>query len=255
MVEEAKVEVVSRREIRAEEVRDRINQVKDTIETSYAELAQLLYEVQEQGFFIQYGFESFREYAEQELGIGYRKARYLVVIAAAVARAGVPWDRVVSIGWTKMRTIAKLMTPSNAEEWLGRAENSTQDQLLELTKNVGPGETLDTNETPKIHNIQLRMNEDQASIILDATNHAKRVIESDSMVDALEHICYDYFQSSAEGPSKTDLNKVLGWIERTYAVKLVPEGPQNLDSLLFDDDISSEETNEVEQDEGGESTL
>lgn len=252
MGEAKEAEVLSRREIRAEEVRDRINQVKDTIETSYAELAQLLYEVQEQGFFVGYGYESFKEYAEDELGIGYRKARYLVVIAGAVARAGVDWDRVVSIGWTKMRTIAKLLTPTNAEEWLDRAENSTQDQLLELTKNVGPGETLDVNDTPKIHNIQLRMNEDQASIILDATGHAKRVIDSDSMVDALEHICYDYFQSSAEGPSKTDLRKVLTWVERTYAVKLIPEGPQDLDSLLSTSDVQVEETNEEEQNEGSE---
>jgi hypothetical protein len=244
MAETANVEVMSQRDIRAEEVRDRIVEVKGTIETNYAELAQLLYEVEQQGYFASWGFERFRDYCEDSeggIGMGYRKARYLVVIAHAVARSGADWDRVISIGWTKMRTIARLMTPSNKDEWLDRAENSTQDQLLSLTKNVGPGETLETNEeTPKIHTLQLRMNEDQHSIISDATATAKRMIDSENTVDALEHICYAWVQQSAEGPTKTDLSTVLGWIERTYAVTLVAEGPQDLNSLLAEEETPEE---------------
>lgn len=230
--EGTKVEVLTEKEARAVEVRGRVVEIKSSIEENYAELARLLHEVNGNGYWSSWGFVSFQEYCESELELQYRKARYLVSIAEAVARARVSWDRIVHIGWTKMRTIAPLLTNDNSDLWLDRAETCTQDQLVQMTKDVSSGTSEVSVSPQRIVNVQLRMNEDQSSIILDAVDHAKRLVGADSIVPALEHICYDWMQSSQAGPTRTDLRRVLDWVQRTYSVELVPSGGQDLDALL-----------------------
>lgn len=232
MSDESKTtEVMSDTEIRSEEVRKRIRDIRSNIEGSYIELAQLLYEAYENDFFKRWGYDSFRDYCIEEMDIKYRRARYFITIAHAVKECGLDWNEVHSIGIAKMRVIAPLLTTGNHKHWMDQAKECTQDQLKAITKNTKKGDDAVVEDLPKLFSVQLRMDEDQHSIIMDTINHAKNVLNTDSMVVALEHIAYEYMQKGGNSPRKTDLATLLGYIERTYAVTLEPAEGQDMGAL------------------------
>lgn len=223
---------------RAKEVRKQLADSQDAIEANYIVLSRLLLETWENAYYIHWGYDSFTEYCQEELGMHYRKARYLVTVAEAVRRSKVSWDDVVGIGWTSMRAIARVMTYKTAEDWLEKARNHTADELNELVRNslsgVDPGE-------PKVVSVQLRMNEDESSIIMDAVDRAKEITGSNSTVAALEHICYSWIQQSAEGPKKVTLETVLRWVQKEYGVTVAPEEQPEMAEML----------DETEEEDGG----
>lgn len=237
---EGEAEVVSKREVRAEEVRKQILEAKDNIEGGYMTLAQLLYETWTNKYYDnEWGYETFEDWCKEELNMKYRTARYLVIIAQAVNKHGLKWERVVAIGWTKMRSIAPMLTDENAGSWLEQAEGCTADQLLEVVKRsreAGQTSVVEGLDTPRVVTVHLRLSEDEASIIFDAVERAKSLINTDSITTAFEHIAYEWIQQSEEGPKKTELAKVLRWIERTYGVSLEPKEGQDIEALLGEDE-------------------
>ena len=115
-------QVVSNAELRAEVVRSELKQIRTDLEENYMKLARRLFEVHDNAYWDTYGYTSFKDFVEEDLRMKYRRARYLVVIASAVNRCGISWDRVISIGWTRMRHVAPQLTEKNAEGWLKKAE-------------------------------------------------------------------------------------------------------------------------------------
>jgi len=216
---------------REEVVRAKLEECRKNLEINYKELSRLLYETWSNAYFIKWGFETLKDYAEQELGLKYRKARYYIAIAEAVARCKINWDDIESIGWTNMRHIARIMTPDNSAEWIAKARELTADQLSsQVDSFMQSGITPEG--SPRIMSMQLRMDEDEATIIMDAVDRAKKILESDSIIKALEHICYEYIQSSGEGPQKTELKNVLRYVENTYGVSLVSGTAQDLTKMM-----------------------
>lgn len=212
-------------------VRQQLEQCRNDLEENYITLCKLLHETYENAYYLRWGFVSLKEYAEKELGFKYRKARYFISIAEAVKRCGLKWEDIQSIGWTSMRAIARVMTPDDAAMWIERAGSLTADQL-----NSQVSELLQTGVTPEgspvIMSMQLRMNQDESTIIMDAVERAKNLIETESTVKALEHICYEFTQQSGEGPQKSDLQTCLRYIEQSFGVRLTPVEQADLTQLV-----------------------
>ncbi len=219
------------REQRELTVREQLEKCRNDLESNYIALCQLLHETYENAYYIKWGFESLKDYVEKELGFKYRKARYFISIAESVKRCGLKWEDIQSIGWTSMRAIARVITPDDASMWIDRARNLTADQLnAQVSEFVTSGVTPEG--TPTIMSMQLRMNQDESVIIMDAIDRAKSLIDSESTVKALEHICYDFIQSSAEGPRKADLQTCLRYIEKSYGVRLSPVEQRDMSEIL-----------------------
>jgi len=216
---------------RSEQVRKKITECASNIETQYIELCKLLHEAWENAYFVQWGFENLEDYCKEELGMKYRKARYLISIADAVKRSGVKWEDITDIGWTHMRAIARVLSKDNAAQWLERARSSTADGINETVRQYLNEGVLNEN-APKVASIQIRMSESEAIIIMDAIERAKRITESNSFTTALEYICYEWIQQSADGPTKTPIEHVLRWVREIYGVDLQPSGPQDIRSML-----------------------
>ena len=64
---------------------------------------------------------NFAEYVFARFGIKYRKARYLIEIYTGLLNAGVAWEKVKEVGWTKLKTIVSILTPDNVDEWVAKA--------------------------------------------------------------------------------------------------------------------------------------
>lgn len=77
-----------------------------------------------------------------EIGIGYRKARYLIRLAEVVAELGLDEEKLVQIGWTKATMLAPVMGPRNADWLIKMAGTMTAVELKALLE--GESEELQT---------------------------------------------------------------------------------------------------------------
>lgn len=72
------------------------------------DLAELLYEVQTNGYAQSWGFESLADYAQRELGLKPRKSQYLSKIISVMQAVGLKRAQFENAGITKLRDITVL---------------------------------------------------------------------------------------------------------------------------------------------------
>jgi hypothetical protein len=112
-------------------IRNRILEACRTLNSEYITLAKLLFEVREAELHSKWGFDSFAEYAEEELNLKPRKAEYLVAIAdTLIHRYHVSGDSLAEIGWSKAGMIAPVAeSTKGAEAWIERAKGVSVKEL------------------------------------------------------------------------------------------------------------------------------
>jgi hypothetical protein len=216
-LEGAKGEIVTR----SNEVREQILTSAALLDESYRSLAQLLHEAYDNGYYLRWGFENFKEYCETEVGVQYRKARYLVGIAEMVRDLGIVWEDVEGIGWTKMRTLIPILKEEGVVgDWFEIAKQYSVKDLEKLVKDSKLGFDIDASGGDRIVTLTFRMTPEQSEIIADALDTAKKVSETTDNVLALEQMCYDYVLQQGEVPEKTSLESLVHFAEVHYGVEL-----------------------------------
>jgi hypothetical protein len=70
--------------------------------------------------------------AISQIGVGYRKARYLIEIADLAYKLRLPKDELAAIGWTKISILAPYLQHGRAEDLLERAKNFTAIELKRM---------------------------------------------------------------------------------------------------------------------------
>lgn len=169
----------------------------DNIDHDYFRLGGVLSMINGQGWFMDKNYENFRAFVESEAGIQYRKAMYLIEIYNGLVESGVLWDQVKSVGWTKMKEIARIITPENVTEWVDLATNMTTLQLQEHIKqktagDSAKGEGKDLEEVKKTTTMTFKVHTDQKTTIREALVKCKHETGTDVDSVALEHICLDF---------------------------------------------------------------
>lgn len=173
-----------------------VPQLLNTIDHDYFRLGGVLARIQEQGWYMDKGYENFRAFVEGECGIMYRKAMYLIEIYNGLVESGVQWEQVKHLGWTKLKELSKHLTPENVTEWVGLAENMTVLQLQETIKQKLAGTStaseVTESEAKKTTTMTFKLHEDQKQTVREALDKCKH--ETGTEVDsvALEHICIDF---------------------------------------------------------------
>lgn len=128
----------------ADKMRKRAKEVSGGLETGYMELAEVLYNLfdvpvdgdPKNGPWIKvWGFKTIGDFAEAELNLNRRKAEYLRGIYYRLEVELEDMDpkikqRIVALGWSKVRELIKVLTVKNAEKWLNVAEQSNHPDLL-----------------------------------------------------------------------------------------------------------------------------
>jgi hypothetical protein len=99
-----------------------IARLQEEINNRFLSMGELLHEVYVMGDWAPY--ESFREVCESK-GIGYRKALYLIDVYRTVHEKRLDHNRVLNIGWTKMKTILPKLSNGRSSYWLKQAETTT----------------------------------------------------------------------------------------------------------------------------------
>jgi hypothetical protein len=206
---------------RSNEVRKKILESAMQIDESYQELAQLLHETYDNGYYLRWGFENFKEYCIDEVGVQYRKARYLVGIAQVIKDLNIKWSEVEGVGWTKMRTLIPMLKEDGVVgDWLEIAKQYTVKDLEKLVKDHKLGFDIDAKGGDKIVTLTFRMTPEQSDIITDALDTAKKVSETNDNVLALEQMSFDYVMQQGEEPDRTSLETLIKFAEVHYGVEL-----------------------------------
>jgi hypothetical protein len=169
----------------------------DTVDYSYVRLGGVLAVIRDHEWWKDEDYESFKALLEQKFGMRYRKGAYLIQIYEDLVNSGVEWDKVKSLGWTKLKEISPVITSDNAAEWVAKAHDLTVLQLHDVvgkfkeqsleTSGVKPDDVTTTTTT-----ISFKVHVDQKETIRQAVEKAKKEANTEYDAVALEAVCINY---------------------------------------------------------------
>lgn len=120
----------------AKKLRAEAKELVESLETGYMNLAKILFTVfdtpvdgdrQKKPIYTLWGFDTFRDYAEQELNLHYKKAESLRFIWYRIeieldGMNPLVKKRLLALGWSKVRELCRIIKLSNVEAWVTKAE-------------------------------------------------------------------------------------------------------------------------------------
>ena len=164
--------------------------------------------------------QTFKDCIEVKFGLKYRKAMYLLKIADDLVDSEVPWSKVESVGWTKLKEIAPVLNNDNVDDWVEKAETCNTLELKELVKAHKEGD-LDPSELPEVTDsvstLSFKVHSDQKEQILAAIEQAKAEVDSSYSTVALEGICTGYMAGASTVDTGQDLENLQEHNDRLQA--------------------------------------
>lgn len=193
---------------------------------SYFNLGGVLNHIKTVGAYEQAGYtgkRAFNDYVEKELGYGYRKAIELIGIYRNICRLGLSESRLIEIGWSKAKLLAKHATVENFDELIDIANANSREKLDVIIKNTfttaGDG-TAGTRIAKTKFNFTLFA--DQAETVSRALEAAKGLANNSDLNAALEYIAGEWLQT-AEGMEVT-LEQAVAHLQAKYNVEVEVKG-------------------------------
>ena len=176
--------VVDEKESKA--LREKALALKQSINRASIELAEVLHEIYHAELWRGYGFNSFAQYTESELEVGYRSAMYSVRIIEAVLRYNISMVQARELGWGRLRAILPHITETNVTTLIEMAsKKSVRDIQKELSER---GELVGNHE---YHRITLLCSDSESAVIYDALDEAKKRINTESSGSAVSFIAQE----------------------------------------------------------------
>jgi hypothetical protein len=138
---------------------------------------------------------SFKKFVEEECGMSYRKAKYLINSYVAVSTSKVDDEKLNDLSWCKLREIAPIITPENVDEWVAAASEHTVVELKEMVKAhkaKGNPKAITQQSAQRTRSRLFKLSEDQNAIVETAIAKAKEIVGTPDDVGALEYIFRDF---------------------------------------------------------------
>ena len=218
-------------------IRQRAQDARSKIEESYWDLSVVLHEIYTDMLYQSWGFKSWADYVEIEMGMNKRKAQYLVSIQSWFGEMKPSVQRWVrELGWTKAKELVGRVDNENAEEWQEKVEGKSYRELMNLleeSKGSGTeGEPEVPNvEEPKPTKMNFALFEDQLSNVESALKVAKEISQSDSNNHALDMICLEFISTH----QMSTVQEYLAKVEAILGVKLIGYDAKD-DAIVFGSD-------------------
>jgi len=235
------------------ELRERVKGLRIKVEEGYWDLSQALHEVYDNSAYVAWGYDSWKEYVEQELDFALRKAQYLVNIAnwfGSLPKGVQKW--VAAMGWTKAKELVGKVTAENAAEWKKKVQGKTVAQIQELLKgstssSSGEGGTGEggTGDGEKASRLAFQLFPAQKENVEAALALAQESSKSDKDGHNLDLICTEFMANNAG----MDADKYLAKVEKLLGVKIVAY-QESTESVVFGSKLLDELV-EVDGDEAG----
>jgi hypothetical protein len=231
-------------------VRAHAKELSTSLETHYKDLARDLYEIYDTPIdgdrgnppvYTAWGFKTFRDYAEQELDIHYKKAESLrgVYYWLEIELEGLDpavRKRLEAMGWTKLRVMRRAVTVSNAKQFVERHEHSNYQTIEAAVKKI-----IDRKEDAAIE-VEVRKKGDPiAKSNKLAAEKTAEELEEEAEEEAIppakkeydwEHP--DYFTSKSFAFLPDQLETVKQALKRASEISNSMSGGQNLALICLD---------------------
>lgn len=191
-----------------------------SIGMNYYSLGGVLAYIQQTSAFVEAGYETFRDYAEQELGQKQGKVYMLMGIYRAFSAAGVDDERVKTVGWTFARDMAKYINGDNVDQMFKQAKKLSREELSNWLLETYATDAEKAKAKDKIvkQSYTFKLHGDQAKQVEKAMKHALKTLDTDDANAAFFHIVTAYQQSQMQ--NSLTLEQEIEFIENTHGVKL-----------------------------------
>jgi len=241
-------------------IRKRARALVKTIDQGYMELAEILHTVwatpinnesHNACVTVAWGYESYVQWGEEELGLHKRKIERLKAIWHHFhITLGGKLDRptrkkIIALGWTKVRELIRVIDADNAEKWVEVAEHLNYDELCEAIRRalearekhdqaraVGTADDEDDDEfkgapppddADRFKKMWFNLTPEQKANIEMAIGRAKQLANSDRPGHCLDLICTDFLSTNdfrkADDPNRHLI--FLAKFERLLGKRLV----------------------------------
>jgi hypothetical protein len=229
-------------------IRKLILEIKDSVEKTSWALGEYLTKVHDESLYQGWGFQSWREYVDSELGMTIRKVQYLLSLDKwyrEMTPAIQEWIR--SIGWTKARVIMHGVTIENALEWKARIEGKSLSEIEDIVKGIKAGIDEDGNpaegDASTVGNIEPTkkfkanlVGATQIGVVDAAMKRAQELTESDKDNHNLAMICTDFL---ATNTATIKLREYLAQIEQAMGIRVVAYNPDT-DRIVYGEELIAE---------------
>lgn len=247
----------------ADNIRTGLTSLLKVVERSYLAMGKLLMMVNKRKtadgrqLFKIWGYSSFDQFCERELGFRQRKAYHLMNIYDVAVKGPFSPDFIEAIGWSRASVLAPLVkkgiiTEENADNWQNAAEGKSFEELRVISKMAqeDAGES-GNNDSPdgrpdslqgevtapdEVYVLRVPLFTEQWENAQTALKKAERITGSDKMPWQLDCI-FTAFNAEVFDTGAEALDEVCNRIERAFGVKIVAFDAQE-ESVVFGDQVA-----------------
>lgn len=254
-------------EVEYAEIRQKALELRNKVGEDYWELSIVLTDIYNNDRYRSWGFDTWKDYVDQELDFTIRKAQYMVKIQSWFDTLTPAMQEFFkSLGWVKCRMLMPVVVKENAKSWKKRIEGKTLKEIEDIIKGdrkdisgkeSGPDDTGDSGSTSSNDSLVRRsfsLYTGQDEVVSNAISKAKDIGETDKDGHALSLICMDYLASNAD---LIDMVSMFKHLEDITGLKIVAFKPVdgNNDEIIYgsqyisdvvDDDIKEKDDSNFE---------
>ncbi|MEE9127167.1 MAG: hypothetical protein V3U11_08500 [Planctomycetota bacterium] len=178
-----------------EDVMPAIKRLTNDVGMDYFELGGVLARCTEKGWYSEFGFDTAKEWVEDQTDMKYRKAQYLVKLYTKFVELEIPWEKLSQIGWSKLGLVADVVNQENVDRWIETAKALSYRLLSEEIKKARNaatgenGEKSDESSTSKLWNVRLFKDQEET------VNAAIELVGKDSNKDG-RAICLEFMAAA-----------------------------------------------------------
>jgi len=227
-------------DVAAWKLKEEINEIVKQMGENFFVLSEKLYQVYQETLFIKWGYGTFKDYVESEISFKLRKAQYYVKIWSWFGNLPEEVrDKVIPLGWSKIRLLVGIVNEDNVDEWVEKASDMSVIQLeLDAKKYLAQlkqsGEPIPP-ETKSVTRMTFQVFDEQKEVVDAALELAKGMSNSDKKGNLITLICQDFCSSnSADKPSPGVLLKRM---EDMLGVRLIAIDVSKEEILYGDDTL------------------
>lgn len=179
-------------------------------------------------------YESFQEFAINEMGLERRKAYTLAEFYGTyVVDAKVPKEVVAALPYSKAMIAKEVVTDRNWRTVVDKVQNLSTEALRRWVVR----ERSEKDESVKLRRLNIMLSDSQWENVQTAIELACKDIASEDRGAAIDFICMDFLSGQLDTPGGKDavrrLNRHVEALERNFKVRFGP--PQEIDHDMYQD--------------------
>ncbi len=176
-----------------------VPELLESVDFSYFKLGGVLSVIQENNWW--HGeADNFKKFIPEKFGLHWRKGYYLIKLYEELVEAGIPWDKVSGLGWTKLSKLAPILTVDNVDEWVEIAESTNSVTLKERVKSATDNGS--TSDSSDVTTMTFTVHADEKETIDNAVDQAMKDANTEFKAVALEAVCLNFLAGGNTNKSK-----------------------------------------------------